>query len=70
MSDFGIAGGAALNYLAIGLDQRSANDTFPSLALVGALRVAPVPEPAEWAMLLAGLTAVAGSAWRRVRHHA
>ena len=30
-----------------------------------ALDVTPVPEPAEWALMLAGLTAVAGVARRR-----
>ncbi len=63
-SDFGVAHGANLTSVLLGLDIPAAT-TVPSLSLVGALNVSPVPEPETYAMLLAGLGLIGFTARRR-----
>mgnify|MGYP001179632912 FL=1 len=63
-STFGIASGANLPYVSIGLDTPG-NTTVPSLSLVGAFHVTAVPEPESYSMMLAGLGLIGFMAARR-----
>ena len=55
LSHFGVAAGASIDRIEIGLDYDTRGST-PQLQLVAAIHsvAAPVPEPASWALLLAG----------------
>lgn len=66
LSFFGIAEGASIDRLQIGMDYVT-RDSLPQLMLVAAIHsvAAPVPEPAAWALMLAGLGAVGARRWRR-----
>jgi hypothetical protein len=57
LSDFGLAAGATISSIVIGMDTFGQEGTVPALSLVGALNSAPsaVPEPASLALLAAGL---------------
>jgi hypothetical protein len=46
---------------------RTAVDFPPNVTYLGSITLAPVPEPATYALMLAGLAAVAGVARRRTR---
>jgi len=55
LSHFGLAAGATIDRIEIGLDYDT-RGSLPQLQLVAAIHsvAAPVPEPAHWALLLAG----------------
>ncbi len=65
LNDFGIASGDSISSLNIRLDSIAGNNPVPSLALVGALNTAPVPEPSSYALMLLGLAGTAAAARRR-----
>ena len=65
LSSFGLAAGASISSLRIGMDIQDAGGTVPSLSYVEALNTAPVPEPETYAMLLAGLGVMGALARRR-----
>lgn len=64
LSFFGIAEGATVDRIQIGMDFAT-RDSLPQLMLVAAIHsvAAPVPEPAAWALWLAGAGGLV--AWRR-----
>lgn len=65
LSFFGIAEGATVSSLRIGMDYRT-RDSLPQLGLVAGLQtVSAVPEPASVVLLLAGLAGVAAAVRRR-----
>ncbi len=64
-SDFGLASGATINSVVIGLDIHSGSGTVPSLSMVAGLNVSPVPESETYAMMLAGLGLLGVAARRR-----
>jgi hypothetical protein len=56
LSDFGLAAGATISSIVIGMDTVGQEETVPALSLVGALNSATaVPEPGSLALLAAGL---------------
>jgi hypothetical protein len=66
LSFFGIAEGATVNQLQIGMDFVT-RDSLPQLMLVAAIHsvAAPVPEPGSWALLLLGVAGLVGARrWR------
>ena len=67
LSDFGLANGATINSVVIGLDIHGPSGTVPSLSLVGGLNVSPVPEPETYALMLGGLGLLGFAARRRQR---
>lgn len=62
---FGIAPGATIDRLQIGMDYVT-RDSLPQLQLVAALHsvAAPVPEPGAWALMAGGLAALGWRRWR------
>ncbi|MBP6900779.1 MAG: hypothetical protein KBC73_11850 [Burkholderiaceae bacterium] len=67
LSHFGLAAGAQIDRIQIGLDYDT-RGSLPQLQLVAAIHsvAAPVPEASSWALLLAGLAGLSGVArWRR-----
>jgi len=67
LSFFGIAEGATIDRLQIGMDYDT-RGSLPQLMLVGAIHsVTAVPEPATWASMLLGMLGLGGIAWRRGR---
>lgn len=67
LSDFGYAFGAELQNVTLGVSIMSPEETVPSVSLVGAINVTPVPEPETYALMALGLGAVAA---RRLRKRA
>ena len=63
LDDFGVASGASVSSLVVGLDTLGSGGTVPSLALVGAINSIPVdgsggaavPEPSTYALFIIGL---------------
>lgn len=67
LSHFGLAAGAQIDRIQIGLDYDT-RGSLPQLQLVAAIHsvAAPVPEASSWALMLAGLGSLLGVArWRR-----
>ncbi len=65
LSFFGVAQGATVDSIRIGMDYDT-RGSLPQLMLVGALNgmTAPVPEPGTWALMLAGLGLFGARRWR------
>jgi hypothetical protein len=58
LADFGVASGASVSSLLIGLDTQAGSGTVPSLSYAGALNVSAAPEPSTWLLMIAGVSGV------------